>query len=106
LFQIYDRNGKPRLNEPVNVSRSPTVFSWLPRVVLSPKHLNEVFILWQEIVFSGGSHGGEVFFARSRDGGASFNAPINLSNSISNIRSRVFKAPIPSNPHACLATTR
>jgi hypothetical protein len=81
LFQIYDRNGKPRLNEPVNVSRSPTVFSWLPRVVLSPKHLTEVFILWQEIVFSGGSHGGEIFFARSRDGGASFNAPINLSNS-------------------------
>jgi hypothetical protein len=81
MFQVYDRNGKPRLNEPVNVSRSPTVFSWLPRVVLSPKHLNEVFILWQEIVFSGGSHGGEIFFARSRDGGASFNAPINLSNS-------------------------
>ena len=39
LFQAYDRNGKPRLNEPVNVSRSPTVFSWLPRVVLSPKRL-------------------------------------------------------------------
>jgi hypothetical protein len=80
LFQIYDRNGKPRHNEPVNVSRSPAIFSWLPRIVLSRP--NHVFALWQEIVFSGGSHGGEIFFARSRDGGASFSEPLNLSNSI------------------------
>ena len=42
----------------------------------------EVFILWQEIVFSGGSHGGEIFFARSTDGGRTFSAPFNLSNDI------------------------
>jgi hypothetical protein len=80
LFQIYDRYGKPRHNEPVNISRSPAIFSWLPRIVLSRP--NHVFVLWQEIVFSGGSHGGEIFFARSRDGGASFSEPLNLSNSI------------------------
>jgi hypothetical protein len=34
-----------------------------------------VYVLWQEIVFSGGSHGGEIFFARSRDGGQTWSAP-------------------------------
>jgi hypothetical protein len=82
FFQVYERNGKPRHKQPVNVSRSPEVFSWLPRLVLSPGHPSEVYVLWQEIVFSGGSHGGEIFFARSRDGGASFSQSINLSNSI------------------------
>jgi len=82
FFQVYDRNGEPRQKQPVNVSRTPKVFSWLPRVVLSPARASDVFILWQEIVFSGGSHGGETFFARSLDGGASFGKPLNLSNSI------------------------
>jgi hypothetical protein len=82
FFQVYERNGKPRHKQPVNVSRSPEVFSWLPRLVLWPGHPREVYVLWQEIVFSGGSHGGDIFFARSRDGGASFSQPINLSNSI------------------------
>lgn len=81
FFQAYDPNGKPRLNVPVNVSRSPAVFSWLPRLVFSPLRPSEVFIIWQEIVFSGGSHGGEILFARSRDGGSSFSKPLNLSNS-------------------------
>lgn len=63
----------------VNVSGTPEVFSWLPRIVIADR---DVFVAWQEIVFSGGSHGGEIFFARSRDGGATFAAPINLSNSI------------------------
>lgn len=63
----------------MNVSRSPEVLSWLPRLVLSPVHPGEVYVLWQELVFSGGSHGGEIYFARSRDGGASFSQPLNLS---------------------------
>jgi hypothetical protein len=82
FFQVYDRNGKPRQKKPVNVSRTPKVFSWLPRVVISPAQPGDLCILWQEIVFSGGSHGGEIFFARSRNGGASFGEPLNLSNSI------------------------
>jgi hypothetical protein len=57
------------------------VFSWLPRLALSPRDPRDVFILWQEIVFSGGSHGGDIFFARSRNRGLSFEAPINLSRS-------------------------
>jgi hypothetical protein len=81
FFQVYERNGKPRYKQPVNVSRSPAVFSWLPRIALAPKS-NDVYVLWQEIVFSGGSHGGEIFFARSRDGGATFGKPVNLSNSV------------------------
>jgi len=69
-------------SEPVNVSRSPETFSWLPRIALAPKHPERIFVLWQEIVFSGGSHGGEILFARSEDGGASFSQPLNLSNSV------------------------
>jgi hypothetical protein len=45
-------------------------------------HPGDVYVLWQEIVFSGGSHGGEIFFARSLDGGVTFGAPLNLSSSI------------------------
>jgi hypothetical protein len=66
-------------NERLNVSQSPTVFSWLPRLVVAGER---VFLLWQEIVFSGGSHGGEIFFSRSIDAGRSFSAPLNLSRSM------------------------
>lgn len=64
----------------VNVSRSPSTFSWLPRIAVDGK---DVYVSWQEIIFSpGGSHGGEILFARSTDGGATFEAPVNLSNSV------------------------
>jgi len=82
FFQSFDPSGKKRLAEPVNVSRSPTVFSWLPRLRIAAGDASKVFILWQEIVFSGGSHGGEIFFARSSDGGKTFATPKNLSNSV------------------------
>jgi len=82
FFQIYDPSGKKRLAEPVNVSGSPNVFSWLPRLRIAPGDASKVYILWQEIVFSGGSHGGEIFFAWSTDGGKTFATPINLSNSV------------------------
>jgi hypothetical protein len=81
-LQIYEPGGERRFAEPVNVSGSPNVFSWLPRMVMSPGDANKVYILWQEIVFSGGSHGGEIFFARSTDGGRTFSRPLNLSNTI------------------------
>jgi len=79
FFQAYDAQGAPLLEEPVNVSRSPDTFSWLPRVVVTDHDPIQVYVLWQEIVFSGGSHGGEIHFARSLDGGLSFSAPANLS---------------------------
>jgi hypothetical protein len=78
LFRAYDAGGEPLTAEPVDVSRSPEVFSWLPDLVVDGR---QVFVLWQEIVFSGGSHGGEIFFARSTDGGRSFGEPLNLSRS-------------------------
>lgn len=77
FVQRYSRSGTATA-APVAVSRTPAVFSWLPRLVLDG---NDIYVLWQEIVFSGGSHGGEAFFARSRDGGATFDAPQNLSRS-------------------------
>lgn len=81
FFQRFSATGAKR-GEPVNVSRSPAVFSWLPRVALSPRDAGKVFVLWQEIIFSGGSHGGDILFARSEDGGKTFSRPLNLSNSI------------------------
>ncbi|WP_139162913.1 exo-alpha-sialidase [Desulfonatronum thiosulfatophilum] len=82
FFQVYGPDGEPRFDEPVNVSRSPEVFSWLPRVIMSGGEPETVFILWQEIIFSGGSHGGDILFARSQDGGRTFSEPLNLSNTI------------------------
>ena len=82
FFQRYGTDGTPQLAAPVNVSRSPRTFSWLPRLVVTHGEPAAIHVLWQEIVFSGGSHGGEIFFARSTDGGRSFSDPINLSNTI------------------------
>lgn len=81
FFQMYTPAGLARFSQPVNVSSTPGIFSWMPRLVIAGDDHRRVYALWQEIVFSGGSHGGEIFFARSTDGGATFNAPINLSNS-------------------------
>lgn len=81
LLQVYESDGKARFPAPVDVSRNPGVFSWLPRMVISSGNAREIHVLWQEIVFSGGSHGGEIFFARSSDGGRSFGPALNLSNS-------------------------
>jgi len=80
FFQIYEPGGKPRFSKPTNVSKSPRIFSWLPRVVFGSSDASVVYVLWQEIVFSGGSHGGEIFFARSTDAGRTFGKSINLSN--------------------------
>ena len=81
-FQMYTPAGQARFPKPVNVSSNPGTFSWLPRLIIAADDHQRVYALWQEIVFSGGSHGGEIFFARSADGGATFSAPINLSNSL------------------------
>ena len=78
-FNWYDGDGLS-FGEAVNVSSSPDIFSWLPRVAVSPTNDDHIFILWQEIIFSGGSHGGEILFARSTDRGRSFREPVNLSN--------------------------
>src|SRR5918996_1664578 len=79
LFQRFSAGGR-KLGPSVNVSRSPAVFSWLPRIAVDSKQ--RVFVLWQEIIFSGGSHGGDILFARSEDDGRTFSAPLNLSSSI------------------------
>ncbi|MEZ4600099.1 MAG: sialidase family protein [Syntrophotaleaceae bacterium] len=79
FFQVFEKDGKKRFQEPVNVSRSPSIFSWLPKLVMTSGRPGRVYVLWQEIVFSGGTHGGEIFFARSNDGGKTFQEPINLS---------------------------
>jgi hypothetical protein len=81
LFQRLSADGASR-GQPVNVSRTPEIFSWLPRIALAPDDRKRVFILWQEIIFSGGSHGGDILFARSEDGGSTFSQPLNLSRSI------------------------
>jgi hypothetical protein len=79
FVQAYDPAGAAIFDAPVNVSRSPDIFSWLPRVSAPDGEPGRVYVAWQEIVFSDGSHGGEIFFARSTDGGRSFGTPVNLS---------------------------
>ncbi len=81
FFQRYGPEGEPLLEEPVDVSRRPEIFTWLPRLAFASDDSEAVYVLWQEVVFSGGTHGGEAFFARSVDGGRSFETPVNLSNS-------------------------
>jgi len=78
FFQRYGDDNKPRLATPVNVSKSPSTLTWLPKIAMKG---NDVFVLWQEVLFTGGTHGGEILFARSSDGGAAFTPPRNLSNS-------------------------
>ncbi len=79
FFQVYGPGGAPRLETPINLPRSPDTFTWLPRLALDPTDPDTVYALWQEIVFSGGSHGGDIVFARSTDGGRSFAPPQNLT---------------------------
>ncbi len=80
LFQRFEPGGRASKGEPVNVSRTPATLSWLPRIAVTPS--GRVLLLWQEIIFSGGSHGGDMLFARSTDGGRTFSAPLNLSHSV------------------------
>jgi hypothetical protein len=82
FWQVYAPDGAARLAGPVNLSRSGSVFSWLPRLALAPQDPQHVYVVWQEIVFSGGTHGGDIFFARSRDGGRTCEPAQNLSTSI------------------------
>jgi len=79
LLQVLGTDGRARA-APVDVSRSPATFSWMPRIAAGGP--DTLHLLWQEIVFSGGSHGGDILYARSLDGGRSFSQPVNLSNSL------------------------
>lgn len=82
LLQRFSAAGTPQLAQPTDVSRQPATFSWLPRLAFAPDAPRQLYAAWQEIVFTpGGSHGGEIFFARSGDGGRTFAPPLNLSRS-------------------------
>jgi hypothetical protein len=81
LLQRYSPDGNALLSAPVDVSRQPESFSWLPRLAWAPDDASRLHVLWQEIIFSGGSHGGEILTAVSHDGGRSFAPPVNLSRS-------------------------
>ncbi len=81
LLQRYSNDGKVSLGALVDVSLQPKTFSWLPRLAWTPQDVDRLHVLWQEIIFSGGSHGGEILVAVSDDGGRSFAEPVNLSRS-------------------------
>lgn len=74
-LQVLGADGRARTAS-VDVSRSPATFSWMPRLAAGGP--DTLYVLWQEIIFSGGSHGGDILFARSLDAGRSFSPPINL----------------------------
>jgi len=81
FFQLLSPQGRAQLPQALNVSRSGDTFSWLPRMERAPDAPERIYMLWQEIIFSGGSHGGDILFSRSDDNGRSFSQPINLSRS-------------------------
>jgi hypothetical protein len=82
LLQRYSAEGKALGPAAVNVSGQPKIFSWMPRLAWEPQADGQrLHVLWQEIIFSGGSHGGEILTSLSVDGGQSFTAPKNLSRS-------------------------
>ena len=82
FFQRFSPDGRPQLPAPVQVSHTPAIFSWLPKIVMTSGDPQDIYVLWQEIIFSGGSHGGDILFARSTDGGRTFRAPLNLSDDL------------------------
>lgn len=80
MVQRRGAGGQPA-SPPAEVAGAPHAFSWIPRLAVAPDAPQRVLLLWQEILFSGGSHGGEMMLARSDDGGRSFSVPANLSSS-------------------------
>ncbi len=80
FLQVFEPDGEERFSDAINVSQQGEKFSWLPRLKFNPENPDEIYVLWQEIIFSGGSHGGEILFSKSDDGGRNFNEPQNLSN--------------------------
>ncbi|WP_018870495.1 MULTISPECIES: sialidase family protein [unclassified Thioalkalivibrio] len=85
FLQRYDREGHAIFDRPTRIGGEPDTFSWLPRVAIEPDPEDPdgftVHLLWQEILFTGGDHGGEILYARSHDGGRSFEDHRNLSRS-------------------------
>lgn len=79
LLQVFKPDGRAG-GAAVDVSRSPASFSWMPRIAAGGP--DTLHLLWQEIIFSGGSHGGDILYARSLDGGRCFSPPVNLSRSL------------------------
>ena len=45
FFQIYSPDGERRFEKPVNVSGTPAIFSWLPRMVITPGNPSAVYLL-------------------------------------------------------------
>jgi hypothetical protein len=81
-LQRYSADGKALVPTAVNLSGEPKIFSWMPRAAWDPDAGSKrLHVLWQEIIFSGGSHGGEILTASSVDGGVSFAPSKNLSRS-------------------------
>lgn len=78
FFRRYAADGEALRENVTRIPNEPEVFSWLPRMAFTDN--DTIHVLWQEIIFSGGSHGGEILYARSTDGGESFSEPANLSN--------------------------
>jgi hypothetical protein len=81
LLQRLPASGASPAAAPAEIFGDRAAFSWLPRLAWAPDDADRLHLLWQEIIFSGGSHGGEVMSATSRDGGRSVGSALNLSQS-------------------------
>src|SRR5688500_8746989 len=52
-FQRFSAEGVAQ-GRPRNVSDNNATFSWLPRVALAPHDPRTIYLVWQEIIFTGG----------------------------------------------------
>jgi hypothetical protein len=66
FFQIYAPNGNRRFREPVNVSASPRIFSWLPKIVIGPGDQRSVRPLAGDRLFRGQPWRRDLFCAHDR----------------------------------------
>jgi hypothetical protein len=48
FFQRFAPDGRPQLPAPVNVSHSPAILSWLPKIVMTSGDPQAISVLWQE----------------------------------------------------------
>ncbi|MBI3460408.1 exo-alpha-sialidase, partial [Candidatus Acetothermia bacterium] len=79
-LHMYAPDGRLLFKQPVNISNNGSTFSWLPKMIITSTDPIRVYVLWQEIIDNGGTHCGDILFARSLDGGQTFETPLNLSN--------------------------
>lgn len=84
IFYTHSIDGGSTFSTPMNISNTPDVGSFFPRIAAAG---SQVGIVWHDTIETGDIFQpaqGEIQFVFSADSGATFSSPVNLSNSTSN----------------------